>query len=38
MVALGLNVKGLRCWREFNVLPNLVRDLVNQEIENDESY
>ena len=37
MAALGLNVKGLRCWREFNALPNLVRDLVNQEIKHDES-
>lgn len=37
MVVLGLNAKGLRCWREFNALPNLVRDLVNQEIKYDES-
>ena len=32
MAALGLNVKGLQCWREFNAFPNLVRDLVNKEI------
>ncbi len=36
-VALGINVKGLRCWREFNALPNLVRDLVNKEIKHDKS-
>ena len=37
MTTLGLNAKGLICWREFNALPNLVRELVNQEIKNDES-
>lgn len=36
MLAIGLKVKGLRCWREVNALPYFVRELVNQEIMNDE--
>ena len=32
MVALGLSVHGLRCCKDFRVLPNLVRILVNNAI------
>ena len=37
MAAIGLKVKGLRCWRNFNAMPKLVRELVSQEVKNDES-
>ena len=37
MVAIGLKVKGLRCWRDLNAFPKFVRELVSHEVKNDES-
>ena len=33
LATIGLKVQGLRCWRDLGVLPNLVRLLMNNEIE-----
>ena len=38
MAEIGLKLKGLRVWRNLNALPNLVRELVSQEMKNDGSY
>ncbi len=37
MTVVDLKLEGLRGWRNLNALPNLVRELVNKEINNDES-
>ena len=37
VASIGLKLKGLRCWRNLNILPNLVRELVRHEEKNDES-
>ena len=36
IAAIGLKLKGLRSWRNFNTLQNLVRELVSCEMKNDE--
>ena len=38
MVVIGLKLEGLRGCKNLNAWPNLVRELVNKEMKNDESY
>lgn len=37
MMTIGLKLEELRGWRNLNTLPNLVRELVIKDINNDES-